>query len=56
MFHFKACLKCHGDMYSERDSYGTFLKYLQCGRIVDVEMEGPGHDKGAVQEAATLAA
>ncbi len=36
--YFKACLKCGGDMYLDRDVYGTFQKCLQCGRIVDLEV------------------
>ena len=37
MFYFKACRKCRGDLTLEKDSYGSFLKCLQCGTYVDVE-------------------
>ena len=32
----KACPKCHGDMYLDRDVYGTFIECLQCGLLRDV--------------------
>lgn len=35
-FYFKACPKCRGDMYLERDAYGAFRQCLQCGRIVEL--------------------
>ena len=35
-FYFKACAKCQGDMYLERDAYGWFRQCLQCGRIVEL--------------------
>ena len=28
---FKACPKCHGDMYPDKDKYGVFITCLQCG-------------------------
>ena len=34
---FKACSKCKGDMYFERDAYGAYRKCLQCGKIQDLE-------------------
>lgn len=37
MLFFKACPKCHGDMYVDRDVYGTFIECLQCGLLRDVE-------------------
>ena len=37
MFYFKACSKCRGDLTLEKDSYGSFLKCLQCGSYVEVE-------------------
>ena len=38
MFYLKACPKCHGDMYQERDLYGTFVECLQCGLMKDVRL------------------
>ena len=37
MFYFKACTKCQGDLVLEQDSYGSFLKCLQCGTYIDVK-------------------
>ena len=36
MFYFKACPKCKGDMYLERDAYGEYRKCLQCGQIQEL--------------------
>jgi DNA-directed RNA polymerase subunit M/transcription elongation factor TFIIS len=36
MMLFKACPKCHGDLHSGRDMYGTYLQCFQCGMMVDV--------------------
>jgi hypothetical protein len=36
MFFFRACPKCHGDMYVERDNYGAYVQCLQCGLLRDV--------------------
>ena len=38
MFFFKACPKCHGDMYIDRDSYGPFVECLQCGLLRDLKV------------------
>ena len=38
MFFLKACPKCQGDMYQERDLYGTFVECLQCGLMKDVRL------------------
>ena len=31
MFWLKGCPRCSGDLYSDRDRYGTFVACLQCG-------------------------
>ncbi len=36
MFYFKACPKCHGDLYLDSDGYGTFIECLQCGWLRDL--------------------
>jgi ssDNA-binding Zn-finger/Zn-ribbon topoisomerase 1 len=36
MFFFKACPKCQGDLHMDRDTYGAFIKCLQCGLLRDV--------------------
>ena len=38
MFFFKACQKCHGDMFIDQDQYGTFLECLQCGSLRDLQL------------------
>ncbi|MFQ6026509.1 MAG: hypothetical protein ACE5Q6_03220 [Dehalococcoidia bacterium] len=38
MFYFKACPKCCGDLYVDRDQYGTFVECVQCGLVRDVEL------------------
>ena len=35
MIFFKACSKCRGDMYFDRDIYGAFVQCFQCGLIKD---------------------
>ena len=37
MLYLKSCPRCHGDVQSNRDLYGTYKGCLQCGHIVDVE-------------------
>ena len=39
MFYFKACTKCRGDLTLEKDPYGDFLKCMQCGKLIDVEIK-----------------
>ena len=42
MFYFKACTKCRGDLTLENDAYGDFLKCMQCGTLIDVEVQVHG--------------
>ena len=37
MVFFKACPRCSGDMYSERDQYGVYTTCLSCGYLLDVQ-------------------
>ena len=37
MFWFKACPKCHGDLYMETDVYGSYIACLQCSRYLTNE-------------------
>ena len=41
VFYFKECPRCKGDVYVEKDSYGTYRKCLQCGRTQDLVLR-PG--------------
>ena len=36
MLYLKACTRCKGDLYLERDSWGAYLHCLQCGRTRDI--------------------
>ena len=36
MFYFKACPKCHGDLYLDSDGYGSFIECVQCGLLRDL--------------------
>ena len=36
MIKLKACPKCHGDLYLNKDMYGKYLSCLQCGYMKDV--------------------
>ena len=37
MFLLKACPRCKGDIFVDRDNYGPFLHCMQCGYIKDLE-------------------
>lgn len=36
MIYFKACPKCQGDLTMGQDTYGPFIRCLQCGFMKDV--------------------
>ena len=35
MFWFKQCPRCSGDLFEDRDQYGTFITCMQCGFTKD---------------------
>ena len=39
MIRFKACPKCGGDLYVNKDIHGDFLNCLQCGYLKDLTEE-----------------
>ena len=41
MIKLKACPKCHGDLYLERDQYGNYMSCLQCGYLKELLGELP---------------
>ncbi len=41
VFYFKGCPRCKGDVYVEKDSFGTYRKCLQCGRMQELEQRRP---------------
>ena len=42
MIKLKACPKCHGDLYLERDQYGRYMSCLQCGYPMELLGDLPG--------------
>ncbi len=34
MFWFKSCPKCHGDLYRNSDTYGTYIACMQCSHYL----------------------
>ena len=45
MFHLKGCPKCRGDLFFEKDFYGSYFKCLQCGLMMDLDVQVPGQNK-----------
>ncbi len=41
MMYLKGCPRCKGDLQSNRDTYGTYQKCIQCGFIKDVSVQSP---------------
>ena len=37
MLTLRACPRCQGDLYTNRDLYGSYKQCLQCGYMKDVE-------------------
>ncbi|MFQ6027112.1 MAG: hypothetical protein ACE5Q6_06450 [Dehalococcoidia bacterium] len=47
MFYFKACPKCSGDLYLDKDQYGTFVECVQCGLVRDVKLNQAFNEVGS---------
>jgi len=41
MLFLKSCQRCQGDMYLEKDPFGSFHQCLQCGHIKDLDAPSP---------------
>lgn len=53
MLYFKACPRCQGDMYTDKDQFGPFVACLQCGYHCDPPVApGPAPQQATQQEAA----
>ena len=39
MFWLKACSRCGGDLFSDRDPYGAYISCMQCGRYMTEDEE-----------------
>ncbi len=42
MFWFKRCPRCSGDLFENRDSYGSFITCMQCGLTRDLPISEGG--------------
>lgn len=51
MIYFKSCPKCQGDLTVGQDTYGPFIRCLQCGLMKDVAAR-PGASDSANRLAA----
>jgi len=38
MWKFKSCPKCGGDIWFDRDQYGSYMECLQCGSLLEIEL------------------
>ena len=56
MYYFKGCPKCKGDLYTEKDFYGSYFKCLQCGLMIDIESHQTGVTKKTANEKEKIAA
>lgn len=48
MIRFKACPKCHGDLYLAEDIHGQFLNCIQCGYLRDLSPEAADLEGGGL--------
>ena len=39
MIYFKSCPRCHGDLTTGQDAYGSFISCLQCGFMRDIDVK-----------------
>ncbi len=39
MYWLKSCPKCHGDLFDNKDIYGSYMDCLQCGHYLTVDEE-----------------
>ena len=44
MIYFKSCPKCQGDLTMSQDTYGSYIKCLQCGLMRDVDTKPVASD------------
>ncbi len=50
MFIFRACSRCRGDIYLDRDIYGDYKKCMQCGLMQYIE----NRDRAKILKSATV--
>ena len=56
MFHLKGCPKCRGDLFFEEDFYGSYFRCLQCGLMMDLDVQIPVQTKKTVKPVTKLVA
>ena len=56
MFHLKGYPKCRGDLFFEKDFYGSYFKCLQCGLMIDLDVQVPGQNKETTETAEPVVA
>ena len=39
MYYFKACPRCHGDLFEDTDVYGPYIACMQCGHYITAANE-----------------
>ena len=50
MFWVKSCPKCHGDLYRDSDTYGTYIACIQCSHyLTQVEEAEVGLSSGRLE-------
>ena len=58
MFKLKACPRCHGDLFVDRDYYGWYEQCIQCGHMayhkVAATSPGAGQEMATVKVAAAV--
>jgi hypothetical protein len=45
--YLKTCKKCRGDLFLNRDIYGSYLQCLQCGLLVELKEKKAGLEQYA---------
>ena len=49
MIFFKACPRCHGDLYLDSDMYGVYVKCLQCAFVKDSTIDTQAREETAAR-------
>jgi hypothetical protein len=47
MWIYKSCPKCHGDVFTDEDGIGCYVKCLQCGYEKDLPRRHLNHKRTA---------
>lgn len=52
----KGCKKCNGDLTPERDCYGSYIRCMQCGTIIEDRAESVSQTRVNTKEKVLIAA